>query len=229
VITFGGRYGYEDDGQTPNTSVTLFDYKKAPILFEVRGFSRSKDDPIMDSFMTTTKKGVKLFSEWNSQNPNTANMIVCEHGFVDMDRQIAYDNDGVRIREFQGEPVNSVLNFLKAVRSRKEEDIKTTILNGHLSSSLCHMGNISYRVGKEASYEEVNDVFKKDYEVLDALDRTNQHMIANGLNLKNLPIVLGPWLHMDSKTEKFYGDYSVEANKFISREYREPFVIRDQV
>ena len=229
VITFGGRYGYEDDGQTPNTSVTLFDYKKAPILFEVRGFSRSKDDPIMDSFMTTTKKGVKLFSEWNSQNPHTANIIVCEHGFVDMDRQIAYDNDGVRIRTFEGEPVNSVLNFLKAVRSRKEEDVKTSILNGHLSSSLCHMGNISYRVGKEASYEEVNDVFKKDFEVLDALDRTNQHMIANGLNLKNLPIVLGPWLHMDSKTEKFYGDYSAEANKFISREYREPFVIRDQV
>jgi predicted dehydrogenase len=56
VITFGGRYGYEDDGETPNTSVTLFDYKTAPILFEVRGLSRSSDDPIIDSFKTGIAK-----------------------------------------------------------------------------------------------------------------------------------------------------------------------------
>lgn len=229
VITFGGRYGYKDDGETPNTSITLFDYKTAPILFEVRGFSRSKDDPAMDSFKTTTKKGVKLFYEWDSKNPNTSNIIVCEHGFVDMGKQIAYDNDGKKIKEFDGEQVNSVLNFLKAVRSRKEEDIKTPIVEGHLSACLSHMGNISYRVGKEASYEEVNDVFKKDYEILNALERTNQHLIANGLNLKELPVVLGPWLEMDSNTERFTGEYAEKANKFISREYREPFVIRDQV
>jgi len=229
VITFGGRYGYEDDGETPNTSVTLFDYKTAPILFEVRGLSRSKEDPLMDPFKTTTKKGVRLFYEWESKNPNTANIIVCENGFMDMGKQIAYDNDGNKVREFEGEGVNSVLNFVKAVRSRKEEDIKTPILQGHLSASLCHMGNISYRVGKEASYEMVNDVFKKDFEILDALERTNQHMNANGLNLKNLPIVLGPWLNMDSKKELFKGDFSKEANKYVSRDYREPFIIRDQV
>ena len=146
-----------------------------------------------------------------------------------MGKQIAYDNDGNKIKSFEGEAVNSVLNFVKAVRSRKQEDIKTPILEGHLSASLCHMGNISYRVGKEASYEEVNDVFRKDYEILDALERTNQHMTANGLNLKGLPIVLGPWLEMDSLTERFKGDYSKEANKYVSRNYREPFVIRDQV
>jgi hypothetical protein len=91
------------------------------------------------------------------------------------------------------------------------------------------MGNISYRVGEEASYEEVNDVFKKDFEVLDALERTAEHLSANGLNLKQLPIVLGPWLHMDSKKEMFMGEYAEQANKYISRDYREPFVIRDQV
>jgi len=229
VISFGGRYGYKDDGETPNTSITLFDYETAPILFEVRGLSKSTDNPVMDSFQTTTKKGVKLFYEWNSNSANTANIIVCEHGFVDMDNQIAYDNDGNKITEFEGERVNSVLNFLKAVRSRKEEDIKTPILQGHLSACLCHMGNISYRVGKESSYEEVNDVFKKDFEILDALERVNQHLRANGLDIKQLPVVLGPWLNMDSKTERFTGNFSDRANKFISREYREPFVIREQV
>src|SRR6185295_13596729 len=40
-------------------------------------------------------------------------------------------------------------NFIKAVRSRKQEDIVAPILDGHLSSALCHLGNISYRVGKQ--------------------------------------------------------------------------------
>jgi len=229
VITFGGRYGYEDDGETPNTSVTFYDYNTAPILFEVRGLSRSKDDPLMDSFKTTSKKGVKLFYEWDSKNPNTANIIVCENGFVDMGRQIAYDNDGNKIKEFTGERVNSVLNFIKAVRSRKTEDIKTPIIEGHLSAALCHMGNISYRVGKEASYEEINDNFRNKFEIIDALERTNRHMLANGLDLKKLPIVLGPWLEMDSISERFKGKYANEANKYVSRDYREPFVIRDQI
>ncbi len=179
--------------------------------------------------MMTSKKGVKLFYEWESKSPNTSNIIICEDGFVDMGKQIAYDNDGNKIKEFEGEKVNSVLNFVKAVRSRKEEDIKTPILQGHLSASLCHMGNIAYRVGKESSYEEVNDVFKKDFEVLDALERTGEHLSANGLNLKKLPIVLGPWLNMDSKKERFTGAYADQANQYVSRDYREPFVIRDQV
>ncbi len=229
VISFGGRYGYDDDGETPNTSVSLYDYEKAPILFEVRGLGRGSEDPIMDSFKMTTKKGVQLFRDWNSKSPHNATIVVCENGFVDMGNQIVYDNDGKKIKEFEGEKVQSALNFTKAIRSRKKEDIKTPILEGHLSACLCHLANISYRVGKEASNEEVRDVFKKDYEVLDALERVNQHLSANGLNIEQLPVVLGPWLEVDSKKEMFKGAYSDEANKYVSREYREPYVIRDQI
>ncbi|MFN3486827.1 MAG: Gfo/Idh/MocA family protein, partial [Planctomycetota bacterium] len=37
VISVGGRFGYEDDGETPNTQLCLYDYGDAQILFEVRG------------------------------------------------------------------------------------------------------------------------------------------------------------------------------------------------
>ena len=37
VMSLGGRFGYEDDGQTPNTQIIFLDYKPAPIIFEVRG------------------------------------------------------------------------------------------------------------------------------------------------------------------------------------------------
>ena len=40
-ITVGARLGYDDDGQTPNTLITLLDYEPVPIVFEVRGLPKN--------------------------------------------------------------------------------------------------------------------------------------------------------------------------------------------
>ena len=37
VISLGGRFGYEDDGETPNTQLCFYDYGDAQLVFEVRG------------------------------------------------------------------------------------------------------------------------------------------------------------------------------------------------
>jgi predicted dehydrogenase len=37
VVSLGGRFGYKDQGETPNTLVTIFDYGESLLLFEVRG------------------------------------------------------------------------------------------------------------------------------------------------------------------------------------------------
>ena len=41
VFSIGGRFGYDDDGETPNTQLVLYEYASAPILFEVRPFPRT--------------------------------------------------------------------------------------------------------------------------------------------------------------------------------------------
>ena len=41
------------------------------------------------------------------------------------------------------------MNFVQAVRDRKPEALNAPILEGHVSSALCHMGNISHRLGKQ--------------------------------------------------------------------------------
>jgi len=229
VFSFGGRYGYDDDGQTPNTQITVFDYRPAPIIFEVRGLPRNKNSKLMDPFQATTQKGIKISHQHNSPDPNNGTIIVCENGYVDLGELIAFDNKGEPIKKFEGERINSITNFVKAVRSRKEEDVRTTIREGHLSTALCHMGNISYRVGKEVSVEEVNEIVKKDTVVMDAFERTRKHLLANGIDLNKMSIVLGPKLDMDSSKEKFVGRFADQANKYLSRDYREPFVIRAQV
>ena len=66
-----------------------------------------------------------------------------------------FDLEGKLVSTFDGKSENHFANFLTAVRSRKREDQKAEILEGHQSASLCHIGNISWRLGKTASPEEI--------------------------------------------------------------------------
>jgi predicted dehydrogenase len=42
AFSAGGRLGYEDAGNTPNTQIILLDYEKAPLVFEVRGLPNAE-------------------------------------------------------------------------------------------------------------------------------------------------------------------------------------------
>ena len=128
VISIGERFGYIDDGQTPNTQIVFFDYEPAPILWEVRGLYSKKDSTVMDDFL-----GIRQ---------NT--VIHCEDGYV-VAGAWAYDKNGKKIKQFVSENGEThTANFIKAVRSRKPSDLNAEILEGHLSAALSHMGNISH-------------------------------------------------------------------------------------
>ncbi len=115
------------------------------------------------------------------------------------------------------------------VRSRKISDLNADILEGHLSSALCHMGNVSYRLGKETSRDEVMEVIKGNKEMVDSFERLGEHLLVNGVDLKQTPRILGPWLKMDTDNERFVGDFHEQANMLARRNYREPFVVPEQV
>jgi predicted dehydrogenase len=63
-------------------------------------------------------------------------------------------------------------NFISCVRSRKVEDLKAPIEEGHLSATLCHLGNISYRVGRSVKFDGAAERFEGDEEADKLLGRT---------------------------------------------------------
>jgi len=212
VMSIGGRFGYIDDGETPNTQIVFLDYKPAPIIFEVRGLPKAKGDSAMDDFRGT-RAGV---------------VVQCEGGYFV--GGWAYDNKGKKIKQFKvtgGSGHHA--NFIKAVRSRKVSDLNADIAEGHLSSALCHLGNISHRIGKEASRDKVMEAIKGNKEMVDSFERFQEHLLVNGVDVKATPRILGPWLEIDTDNERFIGDFHEEANKLLRRQYREPFVVPEQV
>jgi len=150
-------------------------------------------------------------------------------GYADLTKLVFYNNKGKEIKRFERNSPGPQASFIKAVRSRKISDIKTDILEGHLSTALCHMGNISHRIGAESSSEQIKEVIKGDKDALEAFERFEVHLAANGVSLKKTPAVLGPWLRMDSSKEKFFGKFSERANQLLTRNYRKPFVMPEKV
>src|SRR5439155_25193796 len=120
-------------------------------------------------------------------------------------------------------------NFIAGVRSRRREDLKTDILNGHLSASLCHMGNISLLCGEPIGFDKLPQHFANQPQAGKAIERMMKHLTANGINTAKRAVTLGPLLRMDSAKERFAGEQSDRANLFLKDSYREPFVVREYV
>lgn len=216
VFSAGGRLGYVDDAETPNTQVVFHDYAKAPLIFEVRGLPEKTGASNMDRF--PAKNGGSVCVN-----------IHCEGGLVHVpnyNSATAYDKDGQKIVEFKGSE-SHYANLIKAIRSRKVSDLHADILEGHLSSALCHTGNISYRIGRHKSADEIQEAIKADASAVEAVGRMQEHLAANGVDLTKTPLTLGPVLKMNPETERFIDN--AEADKLLTREYRKPFVVPEKV
>ena len=216
VCSIGGRLGVNDAGETANTQIVFLDYKPAPLIFEVRGLPRKKGDSSMDNFRGT-RVGI---------------CVQCEDGYFvgGGGGGWTYDNDGKKLKQFKGQAgVGHHQNFIDAVRSRKVSDLNSDIEKGHISSALCHMGNISHRIGKKMPVDNIKNAIGDNADLMDSFERMLEHLKANEVNLTKEPITIGPMLTMDTRKEKFVGQHSDLANMLVKRNYREPFVIPENV
>jgi len=210
ILSIGGRLGYEDDAETPNTLITFHDYAAAPLIMEVRGLPEKAGAKAMDKYKGA---GVGI-------------IIECEGGYVQVtnyNEAFIFDKDGQQIQHFKGS-VSHFANFITAVRSRNESDLHAPIHGGHLSTSLCHTANISYRLGRQASPDAMREQIKGDAEALLTFQRMGEHLAANNVDLEKTPATLGAVLKMDPASEKFID--SKKANNLLAREPREPYVIK---
>ena len=136
------------------------------------------------------------------------------------------DKEGKEVKRFEGS-TSHYANFIEAVRSRKSSDLHADILEGHISSALCHTGNISYRLGQQHPPEEVRERIKSNHDLSESVGRMEEHVAANKVDLHKTPATLGLALKVDVKGERFSGNH--EANHLITREYRKPFVVPEKV
>lgn len=228
TLSIGGRLGYVDDGETPNTQVILHEYPAAPLIFEVRGLSAQFDpDEDKPGVASAEAAGALAASMDEYRGVRIGNIIECEGGAVVMPSYFdltAYDRDGRVVRTFKGQD-RLMRNFIDAVRSRRTGELYGPIEEGHLSSALCHLGSISHALGRAMPVAQVGAGLQQDAALAESYDRMAQHLSANRLMPDVTRVTLGARLTLAPGEERFTGAHAAAANALLARAYRAPYVV----
>ena len=204
TMCYGGRVGYADSAQTPNTQVAVHDFGDVTFVQEIRGLPTPKFH----------RHGGAIFTG--------------SEGYVGMaaGSSAFFDPSGKLVETFSGKTDDHFGNFIEAVHSRDRDHLNAEVLGGHLAAGLCHLGNISYRLGREGAPKDILEQLaerKLFDDAGDTFERTRKHLADNRVDVEKTWLNVGPWLAFDPDKEQFVDNPMADA--MLTRQYRKPFVV----
>jgi predicted dehydrogenase len=213
VWSLGGRFAYQDQGQTPNTELAVMEFGDVLLVFEVCGLVKDKEHP---QGMPNTVKN----EYYTTEGRIAGGKFYAKHG----DKGETLDKFDAKVTP--GGPFGS---WLHAVRSRRVEDLNADVEVAHYSAALCHLPNISYRLGEKVPFSASTKRLGDNREVVQTFEHLQQTLKAVGIKLEETDYVLGKVLTFDPQQERFTGDGAAAANALLTRPYRAPFVVPERV
>ena len=209
VVSLGGRLGYIDNGNVANSQITIYQWDDALLISDVRGL------PIKTPITFGLKGG-----PFNG----AANIWFGTEGYAvgpNYTSGVAFDYKGNQLGKWSGGDYQlHFANFVKGIRSRNHKDLHLDIEDGHLSSALAHLGNVSLQVGKTVPAGTRPSQMADNKPVKETLDSFEAHLKDNGVNFETTKFYLGRELTIDPKTEL---STDSEANRLFTRQYRKGY------
>jgi predicted dehydrogenase len=149
----GGKFAFDDDQETPNTQMATMEWDDGKLLqFEVRGlYTNSEENIRIGNLFYGTKGWMHLNGDkWHTYLGYNNEPGPKYEGAGD----IADPNDLAGA----GGSAN-FMNFIDAVRADDYQLLNADVLDGNRSTMLCHLANISYRVGAEVEFDNSTERF----------------------------------------------------------------------
>ena len=163
VTAMGGKYLWDDSKEVPEVLTSVYNYpsQKKVLQFEVRAWATNGEEDV-----------------------RVGNLFYGDKGYMAINGYETYETFILNGRKYEPGPKGKeggdhFANFIEAVRKHDKSILHGPVETAHLASGLAHLGNISYRLGRQ--------------------------------------------LKFDPDSERFPNDD--EANKMLTRDYREPYVV----
>jgi predicted dehydrogenase len=213
VWSLGGRLAYEDQGQTPNMQLAVYEFGDATVVVEVRGL---------------VEKAKKATGE-TSFPSKVSNEFYTTEGMV-RDGKF-FPKQGGKAQQVVVEPVHvtpggAFGSFISCVRNHAPKAVNAPIRNGHFSAALCHLANISYRLGKPVPFSQEPEGMSNP-QIAESFEMIKRNLKGVGVDLDKTSYRMGRTLTIDPKTERFVDD--PEADRLLTREYRPGYVMPEKV
>lgn len=217
VRSIGGRFAWNDGGNTPNMQVATFDFGNGiPVTFEVRNIHNKQK---LGQFKNGPAVGI---------------VVTCEGGEFRGGRggSAVYDTTGKEIRKFKGGDGtrSHIANFIEAVRTNDRSILRSSLENAFHSSCMSHLANISVRTGEDSPAADVVARSGDEGVLSEVLERFSGQLSGLDVDFDKTPWQIGPSLTFDPANEAFIaGEHLDKANALLRREYRSPFVVPETV
>jgi predicted dehydrogenase len=142
IYCSGGKFFFQDDQQWPDTMLISYEYSGKIVQYEMRLWSKPKLFGFTEGAAIYGENGWMLLNNSSWKAFDSAGKLVKQGS-----------SDSGQIQQAH------IRNFLDAVRSRKRETLNQEIYSGHVSTAMCHAGNISWRTGKKLRFDPATESF----------------------------------------------------------------------
>ena len=212
AMALGGRFVWDDQGETPNTMFGIAEYPNGQkVFFNVRNVN-------YDGYEHQVKNDF-YFEDGGKILGNT---YVSPSG----------DRQPVEGERAEITPGGNFGSFIAACRAGRPEMANGDMEVAHYSCLLGHVINNSYRIGKRVPFNSKAGRFGDDKLAYEEFMKVHEIMRDGvGVPEDGAEYVVGPWLTFDPETERFTGEHAEEANKLLRDPRNEEFDIptADQV
>jgi predicted dehydrogenase len=186
VSAMGGHVMFDDDQETPNVLNCCFEFhtadgKRRLLEFEVRhwmtnheaeigtaAYGHSTPSPAaVTSAVAKVKSPTPTLGPASGKPGTIGNLFYGSKGYLGIQE---YDSYKTWLGEkgepgpSQRAPENHFANFIDCVRSRKKEALAAPAIEGHMSATLVHLANVSYRLGRTLNFDPATEQVIGDQE-----------------------------------------------------------------
>lgn len=160
VKCIGDYYAFDSDQETPNTQFATFEYDDGKnILFEVRGLYTNGEDGIMIGNLFYGTEG------WMHMNGNTWHTYFGRENIPgpcsdDLEEEADEEVDPMNLMGTGSD--RHFGNYIYALRTNNRLHLTGDILEGHISTTMSHIANISNRLGRELTFDSNTETFVGD-------------------------------------------------------------------
>lgn len=209
AMAIGGRFQWDDQGQTPNTMFAMAEYANGQQVF---------------------------FNVRNVNYKGYQRQVMNEYYFEDGGKIVggkyyakgAKDGEKVKVPGGKVTPGGAFGSFVNAIRADDPSMSNANALTAHRSCTLGHLMNNSYRLGEQVPFNKKAGKFGDNADAAEHFAKLHDVM-SNGVGVPEdgNHYTVGPMLNFDSKAERFTGDHADAANNLLKDKNREGFVVPD--
>ncbi|MCH7921048.1 MAG: Gfo/Idh/MocA family oxidoreductase [Planctomycetes bacterium] len=209
TMAIGGRFQWNDQGETPNTMFGIGEYPNGQyVFFNVRNVNYEGYQRQVENEYYFEDGGKIIGNKYYSKGSKTGEKIDIPDGHVT--------------------PGGNWGSFIAACRAGDPGMANGNVHDAHHGCVLGHLMNNSYRLGQSVPFNAKAGRFGDNQDAYEHFMRLHDIM-GNGVGLPKdgAHYTVGPWLTFDPQTERHTGEFATEANELLKHANRPGFEVPD--